>query len=150
LDKDVNLRKTILLVDDEEITLQITEELLKDEYQIFMVKSGREALEFLNKGQIVPDLILLDILMPEMDGWVTFDKIYDIAALKFTPIMFYTSLDENTAREKAYELGAFDFIIKPCEQSVLINKIKDALHKAESQRWHYSVKQAQALNRQQK
>ena len=129
--EDTNSHKNILLVDDDEIHLSTTESLLKDEYEIFMVKSGKEALEFLSKGQIIPDLILLDILMPEMDGWVVFDKINDIAALKFTPIMFYTSLDEESAREKAYELGAFDYVTKPCKRSVLLDKIKDTLQKAE-------------------
>jgi CheY-like chemotaxis protein len=136
---DNNSRKTILLVDDDEIHLSITESELKDEYEILMVKSGAEALELLHKGQVVPDLILLDILMPTMDGWVVFDRIHDIAALKFTPIMFYTTLDEENAREKAYEIGAFDFITKPCEQSVLLSKIKDTLQKAEVQKRQYDV-----------
>jgi CheY-like chemotaxis protein len=137
--KDADSRKTILLVDDDEIHLSITEVSLKDEYEIFMVKSGEEALEFLSKRQVVPDLILLDILMPVMDGWIVFDKINDIAALKLTPIMFYTSLDEESAKEKAYELGAFDYITKPCEQSVLLSKIKDTLQKAESRKQQHGV-----------
>jgi putative two-component system response regulator len=131
--------KTILLVDDDEVHLSITELSLKDEYEIFKVKSGVEALEFLSKSQIVPDLILLDILMPEMDGWIVFDKIGDIAALKFTPIMFYTSLDEDNAKEKAYELGAFDYITKPCEQSILRNRIKNILRKVEFEKWVYNI-----------
>jgi CheY-like chemotaxis protein len=135
--KNINLRKTILLVDDDEIHLSITELSLKDDYKVFTVKSGEEALEFLGKSQILPDLILLDILMPVMDGWVVFDKIHDIAASKFTPIMFYTSLDEESAKEKAYELGAFDYITKPCEQSVLLNRISDTLQKAELQKRQY-------------
>jgi PleD family two-component response regulator len=139
MDKDTNSRKIILLVDDDEIHLSITETSLKDEFEIFMVKSGEEALGFLSKSQNIPDLILLDILMPVMDGWVVFDKIHDIAALKFTPIMFYTSLDEESAREKAYELGAFDYITKPCEQSALITRIKDTLQKAELQKQHYDI-----------
>jgi putative two-component system response regulator len=132
-------RKAILLVDDDEIHLSITENSLKDEYQIHMVKSGAEALEFLDKSHIIPDLILLDILMPEMDGWVVFDKIHDIAALKFTPIMFFSSLDEENAKEKAYELGAFDYIIKPCEQSVLLDRIKNTLQKAELKKSQYNI-----------
>jgi len=137
--KDINSRKIILLVDDDETHLSITELSLKEEYEIFMVKSGAEALEFLDKKQIVPDLILLDILMPVMDGWIVFDKINDIAALKFTPIMFYTSLDEERAKEKAYELGAFDYITKPCEKSVLLSRIKDTLQKAELKKRQYGV-----------
>jgi putative two-component system response regulator len=135
--KDIDSRKIILLVDDDEIHLSITELSLKDEYDVFKVKSGEEALEFLSKSQIIPNLILLDILMPEMDGWIVFDKIHDIAALKFTPIMFYTSLDEESAKEKAYEIGALDYITKPCEQSVLLNKIRDTLNKADLKKLHY-------------
>jgi putative two-component system response regulator len=134
---DTNARKTILLVDDDEIHLSVTKESLKDEYEIVMEKSGKEALEYLSKSHAVPDIILLDILMPEMDGWIVFDKINDIAALKFTPIMFYSSLDEESAKEKAYELGAFDYITKPCEWSVLRSRIKDTLQKAELKRQQY-------------
>ena len=137
--KDITSHKNILLVDDDEVHLSLTELSLKDEYDIFMVKSGKEALEFLDKSHIIPDLILLDILMPEMDGWIVFDKIHDIAALKFTPIMFYTSLDEESSKEKAYELGAFDYITKPCEQSILRNRIRDTLQKAESRKQQYGI-----------
>jgi DNA-binding response OmpR family regulator len=135
----MNSRKTILLVDDDEIHLSITEFSLENEYEVFMAKSGEEALEFLGKKQIIPDLIMLDILMPMMDGWIVFDKINDIAALKFTPIMFYTSLDEESAKQKAYEIGAFDYIIKPCDQSVLLNRIRDTLQKAELKKKQYGI-----------
>jgi len=137
--EDTNPRKRILLVDDDEIHLSITELSLSEEFEIFTVKSGKEALEFLDNSQNIPDLILLDILMPAMDGWIVFDKINDIAALKLTPIMFYTSLNEESAREKAYEIGAFDYIIKPCEQSVLVSKIKNSLQKAEAQKRQYGL-----------
>ena len=130
-------RKKVLLVDDDEIHLSITELSLKDDYDVFLIKSGEEALEFLNKSQIIPDLIMLDILMPIMDGWVVFDRISDIAALKFTPIMFYTSLEEESAKEKAYEIGASDYIAKPCERSILLSRISDTLKKAELKKQHY-------------
>ena len=136
---DTNSRKAILLVDDDETHLVYTQASLKDEYDVFMVKSGKEALEFLDKGQNIPDLILLDILMPEMDGWTVFDKINGIADLKFTPIMFYTSLEEEVAKEKAYELGAFDYITKPCKKTVLMEKIKDSIQKAEMKKQHYGI-----------
>ena len=131
--------KAILLVDDDEIQLASAESSLKGEYKIFKVESGEEALEFLSKSQIIPDLIMLDILMPVMDGWIVFDKINDIAALKFTPIMFFTSLDEESAKERAYELGAFDYITKPCERSVLLSRIRDTLQKAELRKQHYGM-----------
>jgi PleD family two-component response regulator len=137
--KDSNSRKIILLVDDDEIHLSITESELKDEYEVVMVRSGEEALGYLGKSHIIPDLILLDILMPTMDGWEVFYKINDIATLKLTPIMFYTSLDEESAKEKAYELGAFDYITKPCEQSVLQSKIKNTIQKADLRKQEFGV-----------
>ena len=124
-------KKNILLVDDDEMHLSVTETSLKNDYEIFSVKSGEEALEFLSKRHIIPDLIMLDILMPEMDGWVVFDKIHDIASLKFLPIMFFTSLEEDSAKERAYELGAFDYIVKPCEKEVLLERIRITLEKSE-------------------
>jgi putative two-component system response regulator len=134
-----NSRKNLLIVDDDEVHLAITHEQLKDEYDVYIEKSGKDALEFLDKSHVVPNLIMLDIMMPEMDGWVVFDKIHDIAALKFTAIMFYTSLDEESAKEKAYELGAFDYILKPCDQSVLRGKIKDILQKADLKKQQLGV-----------
>jgi len=134
---NINSRKTVLLVDDDELHLEITKMALDEEYEVFMVKSGKEALDLLSKKQIIPDIILLDILMPEMDGWIVFDKIQDISALEFTPIMFYTSLEEESAKEKAYELGAFDYVDKPCEKSILLTKIKESLKKAELRKSSY-------------
>jgi len=142
--------KTILLVDDDEIHLLFTELLLNDEYEIFTVKSGKEALKLLDKKHdkkhekkhdkehdkkhdkkhIVPDLIMLDVMMPEMDGWEVFNKIKKIAALKSTPIMFFSSMEDKSARKKAHEIGASDFVIKPCDQTDLLNRIKDVLKKA--------------------
>ena len=132
--EDISSRKNILLVDDDKLHLHVTKTALKNKYEVFTVNSGKEALEFLNKEQIVPDLILLDILMPEMDGWVVYEKIQNIAELKFTPIIFYSSLDDESTIEKAYELGIFDYITKPCDMSTLQNRVKDILSKAERQK----------------
>jgi len=139
MDKDTNVRKIVFLVDDDEVHLSATEASLKGYYEVYMVKSGKEALEFLTEKQIIPDLILLDILMPEMDGWVVFDKINDILALNFTPVIFYTSLDEKAAKEKAYEIGAFDYITKPCKRSDLLNRIGLAIQNAELKKQHHGI-----------
>jgi CheY-like chemotaxis protein len=132
--KDSNSRKIILLIDDDETHLLITELSLKDEYVVFKVKSGEEVLEFLNISKIIPDLMLLDILMPKMDGWAVFDEIQKIDAFKSIPIMFYTSLNEEGAKDRAFKMGAVDYVTKPCERKVLINKINEALQKAHLQK----------------
>jgi response regulator RpfG family c-di-GMP phosphodiesterase len=139
MDKDDNSRKTILLVDDDETHLTATEASIKNIYDIHMVKSGKEALELLGKTQIIPDLIMLDIMMPEMDGWAVFDRISDIASLKFTPIMFFTSVDDESSKEKAYALGALDYIVKPCKKSILLERIEDTLQKAELKRRQFGM-----------
>jgi len=137
--KEDNSRKSILLIDDDAVHLSMTELELKDKYDILMVKSGKEALELLEKGHIVPDLIMLDILMPEMDGWAVFDKINDIAALKFTPIMFYTSVEDENTKEKAYAIGALDYITKPCNPSFLRSRVEEDLRKAELKRQQFGI-----------
>jgi len=139
MSEDSNCRKSILLVDDDVVHLTLTELSLKEQYDIQMVKSGKEALEFLEKKQNIPDLIMLDILMPEMDGWTVFDKISDIASLKFTPIMFFSSVDDEGTKEKAYELGALDYLNKPCEKSLLLKRVGEALEKAELKRQQFGV-----------
>jgi len=129
--EEIKPQKTILLVDDDEIHLLFTELLLNDEYKIFTVKSGKKVLEFLDKNHLIPDLIMLDVLMPDMDGWTVFNKIKEIAALKSTPIMFFSSMEDESIRKKAHEIGAYDYVVKPCEQTDLLNRIKDTLQKAE-------------------
>jgi len=129
MEKEKKQHKTILLVDDDEIHLLFTELLLNDEYKIFKVKSGKEALKFLEKKHVVPDLIMLDVMMPEMDGWEVFNKIKEIAALKSTPIMFFSSMEDESIKKKAIEIGASDFVIKPCEQTDLLNRIRETFQK---------------------
>jgi CheY-like chemotaxis protein len=74
-------RKTILLVDDDEIHLSIAEAMLKDEYDILLAKSGKEALQYFLQGRF-PNLVLLDILMPDMDGWETYKRLFSISKIK--------------------------------------------------------------------
>ena len=115
--------KKILLVDDSDVHLVIAVNILKDKYEIDTAKSGKEALGILSKG-LVPDLILLDILMPEMDGWETFNKIKGISLLKDVPIAFLTSLDG--VREKLYasRIGANDLITKPYDGEDLLLRVE--------------------------
>jgi len=121
-----NGMKKILIVDDNEVHLVIAENILKGKYETTSAKSGKDALVLLSKG-LVPDLILLDVLMPEMDGWETYNKIKGISLLRNVPIAFLTSLDG--VREKLYasRIGAADLITKPYEGGELINRIEKML-----------------------
>ncbi|MCL2210419.1 MAG: response regulator [Treponema sp.] len=118
--------KKILLVDDSEVHLVIAENILKEKFNVITAKSGKEALTLLSKG-LVPQVILLDILMPEMDGWETYNKIKGISLLRSVPIAFLTSLDG--VREKLYasRIGAADLITKPYEPVDLLTRIDKIL-----------------------
>ena len=121
-------RKTILLVDDDEIHLSIAEAMLKDEYDILIAKSGKEALQCFLQGRF-PNLVLLDILMPDMDGWETYKRLKAISFLQNIPIAFLTSANGKTEKDHALEIGAEDFITKPFEKEELLNRIKVILEK---------------------
>jgi PleD family two-component response regulator len=117
-------RKKVLFVDDDDMQLTSAEFLLKDEYEVFKATSGEEALKYLNNHEFTPNLVLLDILMPEMDGWEVFNRIRAIGYLKNVPIVFLTSVEGEAEMEKAFKLGSADYIIKPCEDEELKGRIK--------------------------
>jgi CheY-like chemotaxis protein len=120
--------KKILVVDDTEVHLLIAENMLKGKYDTTTAKSGKEALALLSKG-LAPDMILLDILMPDMDGWETYNKIKSIDNLRDVPIAFLTSVDGEREKMYASRLGAADLISKPCEEKDLLNRIHNILEK---------------------
>jgi len=126
----LNDKKKILLVDDDEIHLTTAELFLKDEYEIHKAKSGNEALTYLNNNEFVPDLIMLDLIMPNMDGWEVFKRIKPIGSLKNTPIAFVTSEGGNEEKKRAYAMGIADYITKPFNMTDLKSRIKEILKKA--------------------
>ena len=125
---NANEKRKLLLVDDDEIHLAITGNMLKSDYDIITVKSGKEALTHLIKGT-VPDLILLDIIMPNMDGWETYNRIRGISLLRDVPIAFLTSVDGKTEEQHAHEMGAADFIPKSCKKDEFLTRIDSIIEK---------------------
>jgi len=122
-------KKKILLVDDDEIQHVIVQNMLQDHFGITKAKSGDEALTYLYNSNFIPNLILLDILMPNMDGWEVFNRIRAISLLKNVPIAFFTSVNETSDEQRAFDIGADDFITKPYEKENLINRINKILEK---------------------
>ena len=124
----------ILLVDDEPDILEIVGYNLKNEgYQVYTANNGLKALKSAKK--ITPNLILLDIMMPEMDGIETCEKIRAIKSLENTLIAFLTARNEDYSQVAGFDAGADDYITKPIKPKVLISKVKSLLRrlKAESQ-----------------
>ena len=124
-----DVKKKILLVDDDEIHLTTAELFLKNDYEILKMHSGKEALEHLSGNEYVPDLVLLDIIMPNMDGWEVFRKFKEIAKMKNVPIVFLTAVENEDEKKKAFRLGIADFIHKPFNMTVLKDRVHEVFTK---------------------
>ena len=116
----------ILLVDDEPDILEfLSYNLKKEGYDIFTANNGKQA--FAKAQEIVPHLIILDIMMPEMDGIETCEKIRNIESLNNTLIAFLTARGEDYSQIAGFDAGADDYISKPIKPKVLISRIKALL-----------------------
>ena len=118
--------KQILLVDDDEIHLTITESMLRDDFEIITAKSGEEALNLFYHG-LVPTIILLDLIMPNMDGWDTYERIRAIGALHEVPIAFFSSSFDIDDIKRAFDIGVNEYIPKPVEKEQLMKIIQKML-----------------------
>jgi len=132
-------KKKILAVDDSEIDLEIIEQMLKDKYTVLPTKSGKEALDYLLHFSKV-DLILLDLIMPEMDGWETFTRIRDLGYISHVPIAFVTSVHGEEEQNRAKEMGASDYIFKPLSREDLIKRIELMLKKPPEKKAYPALK----------
>jgi methyl-accepting chemotaxis protein/CheY-like chemotaxis protein len=117
-----NEKKKVIVIDDEETILTLTEKSLENDYDVTTVNSGKAALDLFFKGY-VPHLVLLDLNMPEMGGWDTFIRIRDISKLHKTPIAIYTTSDNPQDRAKAQKLGAVDYLHKPLNKKEMLEKV---------------------------
>lgn len=118
----------ILLVDDEPDILEIVGYNLRSEgYQVFTATNGAEGVKIARK--ITPHLILLDIMMPEMDGIEACEKIRNIKPLENVLISFLTARGEDYSQVAGFDAGADDYITKPIKPKVLVSKIKSLLRR---------------------
>jgi len=118
-----NEKQKVLVVDDDTIHLEMVESVLQDDYEISTAKSGKEALALFYQG-LVPRLILLDLIMPDMDGWDTYKRIKAIGGLHDTLIAFFTSSNDPKDIQHAHDMGAVDYIKKPINPDDLKARIK--------------------------
>ncbi len=118
--------KKILLVDDEPDILDMLSYLLKKEdYEVFTADNGKTGVEIAKK--IIPDLIILDVMMPDMDGVETCIKLREIESLKNTLITFLSARAEDYSHIAGLEAGADDYIYKPIKPRLLVTRIKTLL-----------------------
>ena len=121
----------VLVVDDEELNLQLIEAYLNEEYEIITAQSGTEALNKIIVDK--PDIVLLDIMMPQISGYEVCKSIKENDSTRFIPVVMCTSLSGSEAKVKAIEIGADDFLTKPINRQELFARIKSLLKKKQYQ-----------------
>lgn len=119
-------RKKILLVDDSATTLLMEQMVLRGQpYQILIAKNGREAIERADAEH--PDLILLDVVMPEMNGFEACRRIRQQTTLRGVPIIMVTTRAEEQSVEIGFQSGCSDYITKPINGAELLSKVRSYL-----------------------
>ena len=119
------MQKTIFMVDDNVTNLAKVEEVLEKYYLVITLSSAAKMFTVLEK--VTPDLILLDIDMPEMDGLEAIKLLKEHRGYAAIPVIFLTGLTDPDTEAYGIELGAVDFIAKPFSEPVLLNRIKNHL-----------------------
>jgi diguanylate cyclase (GGDEF)-like protein len=119
-------KQRVLVVEDEKINRTILSALLKDENQVILAKSGEQALERLASDDQI-DLILLDVLMPDMDGHEVLRRIKANDATRDIPVIFITALNSTNDEEKGLKLGASDYIGKPFSPAIVKARVSNLL-----------------------
>ncbi len=118
--------KIVFVVDDSAVNLTKAKQALESDYRVLTLLSAEKMFALIDK--IVPDLILLDIEMPEMDGFATLQKLKENDRTKYIPVIFLTAFNDEEREAHGFELGAVDFIAKPFSTPVLRNRIAHHLH----------------------
>ena len=121
-----NNEKTVLIVDDVAGNLDVLSGILKNEYRLKIATNGKKAIQIAN-GSEKPDLILLDIMMPEMDGYEVCRKLKQSHRTKDIPIIFVTALGEVKDEAKGLNLGAVDYITKPVSPPIVKARVRNQL-----------------------
>ena len=122
-------RLRLLIVDDEQTNILVLGNLLgSDLYDLMVASSGHEAISLLQQTDPLPDLILLDIMMPDMDGYQLYRQLLSMPRCADIPVIFVTALDREQDILKGLELGAIDYITKPFSSRIVQHKVRNIAH----------------------
>jgi putative two-component system response regulator len=117
--------QTVLVVDDVDVNVMILEEILKDDYNVITAFNGKEALEKLHIADLLPKIILLDVMMPQMDGRQFFEILKADKAFRRIPVIFITA--ENDSESELLAAGAVDFINKPFLPEIVKLRVRNQI-----------------------
>jgi len=119
-------KKSVLIVDDERTNISTLKTMLSSEYNIYASSDGEEAID--TAEEFIPDVILLDIIMPEMDGYEVITALKKSEKTRNIPVIFITGLDSTEAEEKGLTLGAADYITKPFHSAIVLMRVKNQIN----------------------
>jgi len=123
--KGLEKKNTVLIVDDDALNIAALTHILKDDYTIFVEKDGEDAIE--TAKELLPDLVLLDIVMPKMDGFEVLAYLKSRPETREIPVVFITGLNNAQDEERGLVLGAADYIHKPFSPSIIKLRVKNQL-----------------------
>lgn len=126
--------QTLLIVDDSPENLTVLSELLQPLYRVRVATSGRKALRIAVTPPC-PDLILLDVMMPDMDGYQVFEQLRTDPATADIPVIFVTAMDSTEAEMHGLEAGALDYITKPIVPPILLARVRTQLELKQARDW---------------
>lgn len=137
-----NEHSLILIVDDDLINIEILNAVLEEEYDIIFATSGKQALELARKYQ--PDLILLDVIMPSMDGYAVCEYLKADKKTSSIPVIFITGLADMEAEIKGLQVGAIDYVTKPINPPIVQMRVRNhiELQRARKSLKHLSITDA--------
>ncbi|NJL58937.1 MAG: response regulator [Desulfobacteraceae bacterium] len=117
-------RASVLIVDDERYNINLLADILKSDYRILVAKNGEEALEVAMSDDM-PDMILLDIMMPGMDGYEVCRRLKADMKTRDIPIIFVTAMTEMEDEAKGLDIGAIDYIVKPVSLPIVKARVRN-------------------------
>ncbi|MFO7848956.1 MAG: PleD family two-component system response regulator [Spirochaetia bacterium] len=118
-------RYSVLIVDDVNYNIKMLANALKDEYRIKIATNGNKAIEIASSEEDPPDLILLDVVMPEMDGYEVCRRLKNEPSTQKIPVIFVTARDEAADEEYGLNLGAVDYVTKPFHKAILKARVRN-------------------------
>ena len=118
-------RSNVLIVDDSRTNIAIMKDILSEDHEVFSALTGKDALKIARQENV--DLILLDVVMPEMDGYEVCKRLKADPVTKNIPVIFVTSMSEMGDETKGLELGAIDYMIKPVRAPILKARVRNHL-----------------------
>ena len=129
-----NTTATILIIDDAPENLHVLGELLRPLYRVLAATSGEAGLRVAG-GKPKPDLILLDVMMPGMDGYAVLARLRENPATRDIPVVFLTALSSPQDEERGLKLGAADYITKPIQPAIVNARVRTQLQAKQSRDW---------------